>query len=166
MLAACRARPFVFELGDLWPASIVAVGAMKRSLPLRLVEKLELFLYRKSAAVAALTYSFKLNLVSRGIDPNKICVVRNGVDASRYGVRTRHAQLAAEHGLKDKFVVGYIGTHGLAHALDQVIESASLLKHEKNIRFLFTGAGAARCAYDGTAHVGASCARVGVLASR
>ena len=144
MLAACRARPFVFELGDLWPASIVAVGAMKHSLPLRMIEKLELFLYRKSAAIAALTYAFKHNLVSRGIDPNKICVVRNGVDAGRYGVRTRHPQLAAEHGLRDKFVVGYIGTHGLAHALDQVIECASILKHERNIRFLFTGAGAAR----------------------
>ena len=144
ILSVCRARPFVFELGDLWPASIVAVGAMKRSLPLRLVERLELFLYRKSAAVAALTHAFKRNLVSRGIDPRKICVVRNGVDAGRYGVRTRHAQLAVEHGLKDKFVIGYIGTHGLAHALDQVIEAAVLLKHQKDICFLFAGAGAAR----------------------
>lgn len=144
MLAACRTRPFVFELGDLWPASIAAVGAIKHSLPLRVVEKLELFLYRKSAAVAALTYAFKRNLVSRGIDPNKIWVVRNGVDAGRYGLRTRHAQLEAEHGLKGKFVIGYIGTHGLAHALDQVIESAFLLKNEKNIQFLFAGAGAAR----------------------
>ena len=109
---------------------------LKRSLPLRVVEKLELFLYRKSAAVAALTYAFKRNLVSRGIDPNKIWVVRNGVDAGRYGLRARHVQLEAEHGLKGKFVIGYIGTHGLAHALDQVIESAFLLKNEKNIQFL------------------------------
>lgn len=144
MLATCRTRPFVFELGDLWPASIAAVGAIKHSLPLRVVEKLELFLYRKSAAVAALTYAFKRNLVSRGIDPNKIWVVRNGVDAGRYGLRDRHVQLEAEHGLKGKFVIGYIGTHGLAHALDQVIESAFLLKNEKNIQFLFAGAGAAR----------------------
>ena len=70
--------------------------------------------------------------------------MRNGVDAGRYGLRTRHAQLEAEHGLKGKFVIGYIGTHGLAHALDQVIESAFLLKNEKNIQFLFAGAGAAR----------------------
>ena len=43
--SAIRGVPFVFELGDLWPASIAAVGAMKRSLALKLVEKLELFLY-------------------------------------------------------------------------------------------------------------------------
>ena len=81
MLAVCRRRPFVFELGDLWPASIVAVGAMKRSLALRLVEKLELFLYRRSAAVAALTHAFKRNLVGREStreNPRR----RNGVDAS------------------------------------------------------------------------------------
>ena len=144
MLAVCRRRPFVFELGDLWPASIVAVGAMKRSLALRLVEKLELFLYRRSAAVAALTHAFKRNLVGRGIDPGKIRVVRNGVDASRYGARPRHAKLASEHGLQDKFVVGYVGTHGMAHALDRVVEAAELLKNEDDFRILFAGAGAAR----------------------
>ena len=144
MLAVCRRRPFVFELGDLWPASIVAVGAMKRSLALRLVEKLELFLYRRSAAVAALTHAFKRNLVSRGIDPQKIRVVRNGVDAGRYGVRPRDAELATARGLQDKFVVGYVGTHGMAHALDRVVKAADLLKDDDNIRILFAGAGAAR----------------------
>ncbi|MGB0630093.1 MAG: glycosyltransferase family 4 protein [Alphaproteobacteria bacterium] len=144
MLSVCRRRPFVFELGDLWPASIVAVGAMQRLLPLRIVEKLELFLYRRSAAVAALTYAFKRNLVSRGIDPEKIRVVRNGVDAGRYGLRPRHAGLAAEHGLQDEFVVGYVGTHGMAHALGNVVEAAVLLKNDDDIRILFAGAGAAR----------------------
>jgi glycosyltransferase involved in cell wall biosynthesis len=144
LLSVFRRRPFVFELGDLWPASIVAVGAMKRSLPLRFVEKLELFLYRRSAAVAALTYAFKRNLVSRGIEASKIWVVRNGVDASRYSVQPRHAGLAADHGLADKFVLGYIGTHGMAHALNRVIDATDLLKDDDRIRFLFAGAGAAR----------------------
>ncbi len=144
LLSVFKRRPFVFELGDLWPASIVAVGAMKRSLPLRLVEKLELFLYRRSAAVAALTHAFKRNLVGRGTDPAKIRVVRNGVDADRYGVRPRSAELADEYGLAGKFVLGYVGTHGMAHALDRVIEAANILKGEDEIRFLFAGAGAAR----------------------
>jgi colanic acid biosynthesis glycosyl transferase WcaI len=144
LLAFCRRRPFVFELGDLWPASIVAVGAMKPSLPLRLVEKLELFLYRRSAAVAALTRAFRENLIRRGIDPAKIRVVRNGVDAGRYGPRDRDAALAAEWGLTDKFVVGYVGTHGLAHALENVVAAADRLRDREDIRFLFAGAGAAR----------------------
>lgn len=144
MLAACRRRPFVFELGDLWPASIVAVGAMKPSPALRLVEKLELFLYRRSAAVAALTRAFRQNLIRRGIDPAKVRVVRNGVDTDRYGRRHRNAALAEEWGLADKFVVGYVGTHGMAHALGNVVTAADGLRSRDDIRFLFAGAGAAR----------------------
>ena len=144
MIAACRRRPFVFELGDLWPASIVAVGAMKKSFGLRLVEKLELFLYRRSAAVAALTHAFKRNLVSRGISAVKIRVVRNGVDAGRYGPRPRDTGLTAELGLNDKFVIGYVGTHGMAHALETVLDAAAQLQDEDDIRILFAGAGAAR----------------------
>ncbi len=144
LLSVFRRRPFVFELGDLWPASIVAVGAMKPSLPIRMVEKLELFLYRRSAAVAALTHAFRNNLVRRGIDPAKIRVVRNGVDAQRYGPRPRDAALAGQWGLEGKFVVGYIGTHGLAHALENAIFAADLLRDRDDIAFLFAGAGAAR----------------------
>ncbi|MBT5455013.1 MAG: glycosyltransferase family 4 protein, partial [Rhodospirillaceae bacterium] len=107
MLAGCRRRPFVFELGDLWPASIIAVGAMKDNLLLRLMERLELFLYRRSAAIAALTHAFKDNLVSRDIAPDKIAVVINGVDLKRYAPTARDADLAVEYDLADKFVIGY-----------------------------------------------------------
>src|SRR5690606_39078576 len=110
-LAACRRRPFVFELGDLWPASIVAVGAMKDNALLRIMERLELFLYRRAASVAALTEAFKANLVRRGIAPDKIAVVRNGVDLRRYAPAPRDGALAAEWELEDRFTVGYVGTH-------------------------------------------------------
>ena len=145
LIGAHRRVPFVFELGDLWPASITAVGAMKPSLGLRLVEKLELHLYRKSACVAALTEAFKRNLVCRGIAADKIAVVVNGVDLSRYSpAEERDAELAREWGLKGKFVVGYVGTHGMAHALGNVIDAAERLKDRDDIRFLFAGAGAER----------------------
>ena len=127
-LGFVRRVPFVFELGDLWPASIVAVGAMRPSLGLRMMEKLELFLYRRSAAVAALTHAFKRNLVARGIDAEKISVVINGVDTWRYGPRQRDPELANETGLADKFVVGYVGTHGMAHALVNVLDAAERLR--------------------------------------
>ena len=55
LAASVKRKPFVFELGDIWPASIVAVGAMEQGFLLRLIERFELFLYRRSAAVAALT---------------------------------------------------------------------------------------------------------------
>ena len=143
-LAAVRRVPFVFELGDLWPASISAVGAMRPGMGLRMIEKLELFLYRRAACVIALTQAFKDNLIRRGIPADKISVVINGVDLWRYGPRERDQQLADQWGLSDKFVVGYVGTHGMAHALGNVINCAEILKDQDHIRFLFAGAGAER----------------------
>jgi colanic acid biosynthesis glycosyl transferase WcaI len=142
--SALRSLPFVFELGDLWPASISAVGAMKKNFLLGLIEKLELFLYRRSNAIAALTGSFKDNLVRRGIHADKISVVINGVDLSRYSPLQRDRALAAEWRLEGKFVAGYIGTHGMAHALGNVLDAAERLKDNDTIRFLLAGAGAER----------------------
>jgi colanic acid biosynthesis glycosyl transferase WcaI len=109
-----------------------------------MIEKLELFLYRRAACVVALTRAFKDDLVRRGIPAGKIAVVMNGVDADRYGPRPRDAELAAETALADKFVIGYVGTHGMAHALDKVLDAAEALQGDERIRFLFAGPGAAR----------------------
>ncbi|MDA0307004.1 MAG: glycosyltransferase family 4 protein [Proteobacteria bacterium] len=144
VLGKRKNTPFVFELGDLWPASIAAVGAMRDSFTLRLVEKLELHLYRKSAAVVALTAAFKENLTRRGIPAGKIAVVINGVDTWRYGPAKRDVALANEWGLQDKFVIGYVGTHGMAHGLGNVLAAAEKIKDRDDIRFLLAGAGAER----------------------
>lgn len=140
----CRRRPFVFELGDIWPASIIAVGAMEPNLMLRMFERLELFLYRRSAAIVALTPKFKENLISRDIEGDKISIVINGVDVDRFRKTPRDEALAAEWGLKDKFVIGYIGTHGMAHGLSNVLEAAARLRGNDRVMFLFVGDGAER----------------------
>ncbi|NCC40347.1 MAG: glycosyltransferase WbuB [Gammaproteobacteria bacterium] len=150
MLSVFRRRPFVFELRDLWPESIKTVGAMKDSAALRLMERLELFLYRKSAAVVAVTQSFKRDLIRRGIDGEKVHVVTNGVDLSRFQPLQRDEALVAQLGLavqseKSLFVAGYIGTHGMAHALETVLEAARLMQQHpdgSHIRFVLLGDGA------------------------
>jgi colanic acid biosynthesis glycosyl transferase WcaI len=143
-IGALRRVPFVFELGDLWPLSISAVGAMKKGMALSVVEQLELFLYRRSARVAALTHAFKRNLVGRGIDPAKIDIVINGVDLPRYAPQPRDSALERDWYLAGKFVVGYVGTHGMAHGLINVLDAAERLRADDRIRFLFVGAGAER----------------------
>lgn len=143
-LSRVRRIPYVFELGDLWPASISAVGAMRPNVGLRLLEMLELKMYRDSVAVVALTHAFKDNLVSRDISGEKVHVVINGVDLWRYGSRDSDQDLLSELGIGDKFVIGYVGTHGMAHALKNVLEAAQRLKGHSNIHFLFVGAGAER----------------------
>jgi glycosyltransferase involved in cell wall biosynthesis len=144
VIAAMRRRPFVFELGDLWPASIRAVGAMRESVLLDALERLELFLYRRSAAVVALTQSFKADLTRRGIDPKKIAVVINGVDLPRYSPHPKDSELVAQLALERAFTVGYLGTHGLAHDLGNVLAAADRLRAYSDIRFLLVGDGAAK----------------------
>ena len=144
MVSRLRRRPFVFEVRDLWPESIKAVGAMRQSVAIEALEKLELFLYRQASGVVVATEAFRENLRSRGIDARKITVVRNGVDLARYSPRERDASLAAELGLQSKFVVGYLGTHGMAHALHRVVEAAERLRDTPRIHFLFVGGGAER----------------------
>ncbi len=144
-LSAVRFKPFIFELRDIWPASITAVGAMGRSLPIRILEKIEMFLYRRSDKIISVTHSFKSELIERGVDGKKIDVVLNGVDLSKYEPALNKDKVFAEqYDLADKFVVGYVGTHGLAHSLDKIVEAAELLTDLKDVRILFAGGGAAK----------------------
>ena len=154
LLSVFRWRPFVFELRDLWPESIKTVGAMKDSATLRLLERLERFLYRKAICVVAVTESFRRNLVERGIDPQKIAVVTNGVDLSRFQPLARDPELAERFGLTGKFVLGYVGTHGMAHALETILETAARIKalpEGANVRFVLLGDGARKQALKETA---------------
>lgn len=145
VLSAIRRKPFIFELRDIWPASITAVGAMKDSKAIRLLEKLELFLYRRADSIVSVTHSFKTELIERGVDGNKIDVVLNGVDLSKYEpALQKDSELAAQYGLEGKFVAGYIGTHGMAHGLEHIVAVAEQLQSEPDVRIVFAGGGAAR----------------------
>ncbi len=142
-LAKLKRVPFVFELRDIWPGSIVAVGALREGWMIETLEKLELFLYRQANLIISLTYSFKLELQNRGVSSNKIKVVPNGVDVLKYKpLLEKDKEFSEKYHLQGKFVAGYIGTHGLAHALDNIIEAAEVLKAEDNIRIVFAGSGA------------------------
>tara|TARA_B110000879_G_C11135196_1_gene497801 strand:+ start:291 stop:1508 length:1218 start_codon:yes stop_codon:yes gene_type:complete len=144
-LAKFKRVPFVFELRDIWPASITAVGAMKGNWIIKILEKLELFLYRQADLIISVTNSFKLELQNRGVSARKIKVVLNGVDLSIYKpLPEKDKAFSEKYGLQSKFVAGYIGTHGLAHSLDSIIEAAELLKAEDDVRILFVGGGADR----------------------
>lgn len=148
LVSRLRSATFLFELRDLWPESIRAVGAMKQSFILDRLEKLELFLYRKATVVITVTNAFKRNLGERGIDLAKIHVVTNGADLSLFQPRQKDKELVEKLGLRDKFVAGYIGTHGLAHALGTLLDAARLLRdaNRDDIHLLFLGNGALKTA--------------------
>src|SRR5262249_7213910 len=141
--------PFVFELRDLWPESIKAVGVIRDGFVLQLLKRMELFLYRKAACIVALTNAFKATLAARGVNPAKIEVITNGVDTDRFKPQAKDRELMARYGLEGKFVVGYIGTHGLAHGLSTVLAAAAQMRNQPGgdvYRFLFLGDGAMKSA--------------------
>lgn len=144
-----KRRPWVFELRDIWPESIKAVGAMADSFAIRMLERLELFLYRKADRVVAVTHSFKSTLAERGIDPRKIDVITNGVDLTNFRPLSKDRALTTELGLQGCFVAGYIGTHGMAHGLETLLDTAQALQRipeANNIRIVFIGDGAEKSA--------------------
>lgn len=145
MVGKLKRVPWVFELRDIWPESIKAVGAMQDSLAIRVLERIELFLYRHASRIVAVTHAFKDTLIRRGIAGGKIDVITNGVDLSNFSPLPKDAGLGAELGLNDCFVAGYIGTHGLAHGLETLLDAAQILQQvsgAENIRILFLGDGA------------------------
>jgi glycosyltransferase involved in cell wall biosynthesis len=145
LVSRMKRIPFVFELRDMWPESIKAVGAMKDSAVIRVLERIEMFLYHKAARIVTVTYAFKNTLMRRGINNQKIEVVTNGVDLSRFSPQAKDAQLLTQHRLDGKFVAGYIGTHGMAHALETLLRAAKILQQTpgaENIHVLFLGDGA------------------------
>ncbi len=144
-LSVVRRKPFILEVSDLWPASIIAVGAMRDGFVIKLLEKLEIFLYQHAQKIVTLTAAFKVNLIARKIPAKKIEVVLNGVDLRKYSPRPRNALLAAQYQFHSThFIAGYIGTFGMAHGLENILYTAELLKNHPGIRFLLVGTGAER----------------------
>ncbi|MDH5740645.1 MAG: glycosyltransferase family 4 protein [Nitrospira sp.] len=136
--------PWVLEIRDLWPESIVAVGAIRNSWIIKLLEWVERFAYRKADRIVPVTDSFKTYMLSKGIEANKIVVVKNGVDLAQYTPLDGVNSLAEDLGVRGKFVVSYFGTHGMAHHLETIFHAARRLSHSKNIVFLMVGDGAER----------------------
>lgn len=144
MHASLRRVPHVFELRDLWPATIAANTGVGQGRAYRLLERIELWLYRRSARILAFTDSYRQDLIRRGISGGKIDVVINGANLSMFSPAAGpDAALVAEYDIAGKFVVGYIGTLGLSQGLENVLEAATLLRGS-NIVFFFVGVGAAR----------------------
>ena len=134
-------KPWIFELRDIWPASIRTVEGLKQNKILDWLEKVELWLYRDASLVIGVTHAFKRNLIARGIEASKIRVITNGANHDLFTPREKKQVLLKRLGLEGKFIVAYIGTLGMAHSLPFILESIARVK-ENTIHFLFIGEGA------------------------
>jgi glycosyltransferase involved in cell wall biosynthesis len=116
---------------------------MQRSAALRALERLELHLYRDAAAVACVTRSFMANLTARGVDPDKLHYIPNGIVPDFWASGERTTARRALDIADDEALVSYVGTVGMAHGLETVVDAASRLRERApKVRILVAGDGA------------------------
>ena len=140
-----RRVPFVLEIRDLWPDSIVAVGAMRNKGLLRLLYRLERWLYAGSDHIVTVGQGYWEDLVDKGVPCEKLSIIPNGVDRELFWPR-QATDLLVRFGMQDRFTCAYVGTIGMAAGLDVVIEAAEELRNlgRNEISFLLVGDGAER----------------------
>lgn len=143
LYAGRSGTPWVFELRDLWPESIPAVGAMRKTLALSWVERLELRLYRDASGIVCLTRAFIGNLASRGVDPRKMYFVPNGIMAEFWQAGNREQGRRLIGVSDDDVVVSYVGTVGMAHGLKVMLAAAGFLREKvPKVKVVIVGDGA------------------------
>lgn len=144
--------PWVLEIRDLWPDSILAVGAIRNRHVIALLSALERFAYRTASHIVVVTDSFKTHITRLGIARDRITVIKNGVDLDLFRqpnddeIAAIHDQIRDKTGtsLQGRFVAAYVGTHGMAHGLKTLLDAAQLCADDPRIVFLMVGDGAER----------------------
>lgn len=143
LLSRWKRVPFVFEVRDIWPQSAIELGALRNRLVIGILEKIEQHLYRAATLIVVVAESTRPYLLDLGIPENKIVVIPNGIDPGFLESRgLGPAEIRDAHGWRESFLVSYIGTHGLSHALEVVLAAAGQLEDCPEIHFLFVGEGA------------------------
>lgn len=130
--------PFVMEVRDLWPQTIIDMGELSPKHPItKTLQALEGFLYRKAARIITLLPLAHEYITTLGIPQSKIVWIPNGADLSRF------KDFNSSEGTKKGFVVMYLGAHGQANALDVVIRAAKVIQGRgfEDIRFVLVGSG-------------------------
>lgn len=146
-LAYARKVPFVFEVRDLWPESLAAVGVgNENSLLHQTLGTLANFLYQKADRIVVVTPAFREHLIERWRVPaDKIAVVENGVETGMFAPQSKSAgrDIRRRVGAENKFLVSYIGTMGNAHGLESLLAAAAVLKGSNpEVLVLLVGEGA------------------------
>jgi len=139
-------RPLLLEIRDIWPESIVTVGAMKRSPVMRVLEVLERRMYATAKQIVTVGDGYREQLIRRGVPEEKIAVVPNGVDVSQFMPQRPTRQVRSQWRGDGRLVCAYIGTVGMAHGLEVIVRAARKLKEagRDDIVFWIVGDGAER----------------------
>ncbi|MEN9919591.1 MAG: hypothetical protein RL662_2027 [Bacteroidota bacterium] len=144
VLSKIKRLPFVFEVRDLWPESAIDAGVLKSNLLIKMAYRFEKFMYKKASLINVLTPAFRDKLIKeKNVPQDKVIFIPNAADFSLSGelLETFDATgFRKEQGFEDKFVITYVGAHGVANHLEQILYAAKLVE-DTNALFLLIGQG-------------------------
>ncbi len=140
-IALLRRSRFVFEVRDLWPDSAIQAGVLRGRIAIGVARALERFLYRRAHLLVVLTPAFERALVAKGLPRDKVRFLPNGADRDLMAPGEKSNRARRLLGLDGKFVVTYVGAHGVANQLMQILESARLLAGDSEVVFMLVGDG-------------------------
>lgn len=141
IISRLRKIPFVLEIRDLWVDFAVDLGVLKNPIIISIAKAIEGFFLKKADIIVVNSPGFISHIKRKGVLPNKLTLVPNGVDPSMFGKLDDGKIMKQELGLDNKFVVLYAGAHGLANDLYTLISSAEILKNYNDIVFILIGDG-------------------------
>ena len=146
VLSRLRRIPFVLEIRDMWPDSIVALGGLKNERLLRMLYGLEDRMYRAADHIVTVGEGYQRDLCDKGVARRRISIIPNGVDKELFSPGEPERAAVEKYCLKDGFTCAYVGTIGMACGLDVVLDAAGRLRQagRHDVRFLLVGDGA-RC---------------------
>jgi len=145
ILSVFKRVPFVFEVRDLWPESAIDTGVLKNKMIIKFAYWFEAFIYRKAKLINVLTPAFRDKLIeNKNISTQKILFIPNAADFSlsdklleTFDVQ----QFRKNNDLEGKKIFTYVGAHGVANHLIQVIDAAEIIRDRDDILFLLIGGG-------------------------
>jgi glycosyltransferase involved in cell wall biosynthesis len=144
LISLFKMTPFVFEIRDLWPESAIDTGVVTNGLIIKLAYVLEAFIYKKATIINVLTPAFRQILIeNKKVNADKIIFIPNAADftlSDKIVQNFDRTIFRKEHNLEGKFVITYVGAHGVANHLEQIIETCLLLS-DTNVLFLLIGDG-------------------------
>lgn len=141
MCSKLKRIPFVFEIRDLWPESAIDTGVLKNKFLIRVSYWMEKTAYKHAKYINVLTPAFREKLIEKGINSDKIWFVPNGADLDIFQPGENDNWVKEKYSLGDKFVVTYLGAHGVANHLVTLIEAAKKLMDRQDIVFMLIGDG-------------------------
>ena len=144
LLQMLRGIPFIYNVQDIYPDVAIRLGVLTNPRAIALFQRLERFVYAKSAAVSVISHSFRRNLLAKDVPEAKVHVIPNFVDLDFIQPVARQNAFSSAQGLNDCFVLLFAGNIGLSQGLEYLLTAAQLLQHHENICLLIVGNGTAK----------------------